>query len=68
MVDDPYRLVNITLIFFIKLFLFIFVKHQLIVDSASGLFRVDFCGRGELSERQVRILFVSFSKLVSVSF
>ena len=39
-----------------KMFLKFVVKFfelQLIVDSATGLFRVDFCGRGELSERQV---------------
>ena len=30
---------------------------QLIVDSASGLFRTDFSGRGELAERQVLLHF-----------
>jgi hypothetical protein len=39
----------------VKLSFLFFLIFQLIVDSASGLFRVDFVGRGELSERQVRM-------------
>jgi hypothetical protein len=49
MVEEPYRLVCDL----IKYQRNADCIEQLIIDSASGLFRVDFVGRGELSERQV---------------
>jgi len=41
----------------------------LVVDSATALFRVDFCGRGELSERQMKLgKFLAALKRISEEF
>jgi hypothetical protein len=51
--------------------------HRKIIDSIMALFRVDFSGRGELSERQQKVmdtgvffcsLFTSTSQLAQVAF
>jgi hypothetical protein len=51
--------------------------HRKIIDSIMALFRVDFSGRGELSERQQKVmdigvffcsLFTSNSQLAQVAF